>query len=280
MNIGIYNIYDDTTLVYAGDDTFALAVGDAVVFRHGDKAELFGHVRFIDRTKLDNEILLDGAIIRRATTDDEMRHGQLAMRSLDALELARAKVTELALTMSILHAATAFDESEINFFFAADERIDFRELVPRLAGALKKRVHLQQIGARDRAKVVGGYGMCGREQCCTTGIVSTFRSITMEMARLQELAMKGNDKLSGNCGKLLCCLAYEVDLYAELRKTMPAYGSEVTLKSNETAKVIGLDILNQMVKLYLTGSGVRTVPVGEITSSKRMARPAKIKTSK
>jgi len=270
MNIGIYHPFDDSTLMYGGENEWDLKMGDPIIFSHGDKKELFGRVSFFDRKKLTNETPLDGKILRKANEKDEEKLGKLENKALETLETCKSKVTELGLSMQILHATYAFDESEISFFYNSTERVDFRELVPKLAGALKTRIHLQQIGVRDRAKVAGGYGPCGREQCCTSGVLPEFKSITMEMARLQELAMKGADKLSGNCGKLLCCLSYEVDAYAKMRKSLPEYGRMVKT-SKGAGKVIGLDILNQIIKIYLDVGGVVFLPAGDVEQIKGVA---------
>jgi len=267
MNIGIYHPFDDSTLMYAGENEWELKMGDPVIFSHGDKKELFGRVSFFDRKKLNTETPLNGTILRKATTEDEDKRGKLESKALEMLGVCKEKVAELGLAMQVLHASFSFDESEISFFYNSTERVDFRELVPKLAGALKTRVHLQQIGARDRAKVAGGYGPCGLEQCCTSGVMPEFKSITMEMARLQELAMKGADKLSGNCGKLLCCLSYEVDAYAEMRKHLPEYGRFVQTPKG-AGKVIGLDILNQIIKVYLDIGGVIFLPASDVEQIK------------
>jgi len=268
MNIGIKNLYDDSILVSTEDHKLDLQLGDKIIFekkaeaRDGDDKKAknekhIGEIVFLDRQRLEaDEIVLNGKILRKVNKEDEKNIKANAEQASDALEKARAKVEELELKMQITEARLGFDNDEVNFFFTSEERIDFKDIVPKLAGMLKKRIHLTQLGMRDRAKACGGFGICGREQCCSSGVVSKFRSITMEMVKHQELAIKGSDKLSGPCGKLLCCLAYELEEYERLRKSLPAWGSIVKTEKGE-GKVIALDILNQSVKVYLEKGGAQ-----------------------
>ncbi|MCK5471658.1 stage 0 sporulation protein [Candidatus Gracilibacteria bacterium] len=264
MNIGIRNLYDDTILISAKENELELTLGDKVIFEQKDRGKEIGKVIFLNRKKLAaDEIILDGKILRKTNTEDLEKFEEGAELASDALEKARAKIMELALPMQIVEARLAFDREEISFFFTADERIDFKEVVPKLAGIMKKRIHLTQLGTRDRAKAHGGFGICGREQCCSSGVIPKFRSITMEMVKTQELAMKGAEKLSGPCGKLLCCLAYELEEYRKMRKNLPAWGSTVKTKKGG-GKVIALDILNQKVKIWLTKGGAETFSAKDV----------------
>ncbi|MCF7845992.1 MAG: hypothetical protein K9L85_02025 [Candidatus Peribacteraceae bacterium] len=268
MNLGIKNIYDDTVFVSSADSDLELAIGDKVIFEQKDRGKNLGEIVFVDRKKLAaDEILLDGKILRRANKKDlEKAEGHLAEATGD-LEKARAKVEELELPMQIVEARLDFEGAELNFFFTAAERIDFKEIVPKLAGVVQKRIHLTQLGMRDRAKACGGFGICGREQCCSSGVLPKFRSVTMEMVKSQELAMKGSDKLSGPCGKLLCCLAYELEEYERARKSLPNWGARVKTEKGE-GKVIALDILNQNVKVYLEKGGAQVFSANDVKTVK------------
>lgn len=269
MNLGLFHSYDDTVYVATGGEELGLAVGDRVVFSHGG-ATCLGRVVFLDKTQLtENEIALDGQLLRAATDADAETYAANKSEAARLLERAQARLTEIGSPLRFSAATLRFDGEEIELKFYSEERVDFREIVPKLAGALKKRIRLTQLGPRDRARDVGGYGICGRQQCCTAGVVKKFKTITLEMARKQELIMKGPDKLSGNCGKLLCCLGYEVELYAELRRGLPKYGARVSAPQGE-GKVIGLSVLDQMVKIYFDVGGVATLPAGEL----RPGRPA------
>ncbi len=268
MNLGIKNLYDDAILVSTEENKLDLQLGDRVVFEQKEKGNEIGEVVFLDRKKLSaDEIILNGKILRRINEEDTAKFEANVKKADEVLERAREKIDELGLAMQITEARFALDGEEVNFFFTANERIDFREIVPKLAGMMKKRIHLTQLGMRDRAKICGGFGICGREQCCSSGIVTKFRSITMDMVKTQELAMKGSDKLSGLCGKLLCCLSYELEEYERLRKKLPSWGSMVQTEKGE-AKVISLDILNQRVKVWLTKGGAEFFSADEVKTIK------------
>jgi cell fate regulator YaaT (PSP1 superfamily) len=267
MNIGIKNIYDDSVLVSATENNLDLDLSDEVVFEQKEKGKQIGVVVFLDRKKLTaDEIILDGKILRRLNEKDFDQVEKNTEAADKALEKAREKIQELELKMQITEARFAFDGEEVNFFFTADERIDFKDIVPRLAGVMKKRIHLTQLGMRDRAKACRGFGICGREQCCSSGVISKFKSVTMEMVKTQELAMKGAEKLSGPCGKLLCCLAYELDEYEKLRKNLPHWGSTIKTPKGD-GKVISLDILNQSVKVWLEKGGAQVFNAKDVKSA-------------
>ncbi len=264
MNLGIKNFYDDAIFVTSADNELDLKIGDKIIFEQKEHGKNFGEIVFVDRKKLAaDEILLDGKILRKASEKDFAKIAENEDEAADALEKAREKIAEIGAAMQFVEARLNFEGGEVNFFFTANERIDFKEVVPRLAGMLKKRIHLSQLGQRDRAKNCGGFGICGREFCCSSGVLPKFRSITMDMVKAQELAMKGSDKLSGPCGKLLCCLNYELAEYTKLRKNMPHWGSMVSTEKGD-GKIISLDILNQKVKVWLEKGGAHIFPVAEV----------------
>ena len=264
MNLGIKKFYDDTIYVSSADNELDLKIGDEIIFEQKEHGASFGKIVFVDRKKLNaDEILLDGKIVRKASAKDFEKLEEQKVEAEKALEKALAKVAELKLPMQITEARLDFAGGELNFFFTANERVDFKNVVPQLAGVVQKRIHLTQLGQRDRAKNCGGFGICGREFCCSGGALGKFRSITMDMVKTQELAMKGSDKLSGPCGKLLCCLNYELDEYKKMRKKMPHWGARVETEKGE-GKVISLDILNQKLKVYLDKGGAQVFPVAEV----------------
>jgi len=268
MNVGIQNIYDDAILVDSSENDLKLQMGDKIIFEKKDEGKQVGEIVFLDRKKLEaNEIFLDGKILRRVNKADSEKMKTNAETAETALEKVQEKILELDLKMKILEARLSFEGGELNFFFTAEERIDFKEVVPKLAGLVQKRIHLTQLGMRDRAKACGGFGVCGREFCCKSGVVPKFRSITMEMVKTQELAMKGSDKLSGPCGKLFCCLAFEREEYEKLRKNLPAWGSMVQTEKGE-GKVISLDILNQTVKVWLEKGGAQVFEAKDVKAVK------------
>ncbi len=268
MNVGIKNFYDDAIFVSSKENELDLQLGDEVVFEQKETGKQVGKIVFVDRKKLAaDEILLDGKILRKINKADLEKFAENATFAEEALEKARAKIEELGLSMQIVEARVDFGGEEINFFFTADERVDFKEVVPKLAGVMQKRIHLTQLGMRDRGQACGGFGICGRKFCCASGVLPKFQSITMDMVKTQELAMKGSEKLSGPCGKLLCCLAYELDEYTKMRKNLPAWGTIIETPKGE-GKVISLDILNQSVKVWLTKGGAEIFSADDLKNVK------------
>jgi len=165
-----------------------------------------------------------------------------AQREAEALKFCRQRIAERKMEMKLVRAEYLFDGSKIVFYFTADGRIDFRELVRDLAQHFRTRIEMRQIGVRDEAKLVGGIGVCGRELCCCT-YLRNFAPVSVKMAKTQGLALNPT-KISGQCGRLLCCLAYEYETYNELRKNLPKCGKKIPLESG-VAEVIAVDVLAQ-----------------------------------
>lgn len=267
MNIAIKHIYNDSILTYPKTEELDIENGEILVFSHGELKESVGKVISLDYKNGGGE-KIDGEILRVATTEDLEKIEKQKQDSKECLKKIIQKVEELGVSMQIIETRISFDESEVNLLFMAEERIDFKEVVPKLAGFLRKRVYLNQIGMRDRAKETDGYGICGRRQCCSAGVFSKFKSVTMDTVKVQELAMKGAEKLSGPCSKLLCCLNYEAEEYERLRKKMPNWGSRVKTEKGE-GKVIALDILNQRVKVYLEKGGAQMFEAKDVKAIKK-----------
>ena len=160
---------------------------------------------------------------------------------------AKRKITRLKLNMRVLKSEILYGGNRVTIYFSSPSRVDFRELVKDLAGGLKARVELKQVGARDETKLLGGVGICGREYCCSS-FLREFVPVSIKMAKNQNLALNPT-KVSGGCGRLLCCLTYENEAYGELRKTLPPYGSKVELVADPSVSgtVQRSDLLNQKV---------------------------------
>ena len=206
--------------------------GDRVIFKDEEGKEELGVVRYLDREVSDPErVLKSSKILRKLTPHDEQKTENHAVHSKEALADCLKLVSKYELNMQTFRASYSFDGSKVHFMFVSDDRVDFRELVKELAKVLKKQIYLRQVGPRDKAKFVGGYGKCGRQLCCNL-FLTKLESINMEMVRDQALEGKGSPKLSGACGKLLCCLKYELQTYRELKKTLPQTGSIVRLKKS------------------------------------------------
>jgi cell fate regulator YaaT (PSP1 superfamily) len=189
-------------------------------------------------------------IQRLATSDDLKMATDNAQREQEAVKYCQQRVQQRNMEMKLVRAEYLYDGSKIIFYFTADGRIDFRELVRDLAQHFRTRIEMRQIGVRDEAKMVGGLGICGRELCCSSHL-RDFAPVSVKMAKAQGLALNPN-KISGQCGRLLCCLAYEYETYHDLQKNLPKCGKKLQLKSGP-AEVIAQDILSQKVTLACTG---------------------------
>ncbi|MEG2254400.1 MAG: stage 0 sporulation family protein, partial [Vagococcus sp.] len=166
----------------------------------------------------------------------------------NAYTIAKEKISQHNLEMKLVDAEYTFDRSKIIFSFTADGRIDFRELVKDLASIFKTRIELRQIGVRDEAKLLGGIGPCGRPLCCST-FLGDFAAVSIKMAKEQGLSLNPT-KISGVCGRLMCCLNYENEEYERIRKTMPDFGKTVPTPDGP-GRVIGINVLSEVVKIKL-----------------------------
>ena len=193
-------------------------------------------------------------VLRRATPIDLMTMNEYEQKRQVALEKCKAKVEELNLPMKVVEAEYSYDGSRVLFSFSAEQRVDFRDLVRALVRSLRARVEMRQIGARDEAKIIDGYGRCGRRLCCSSWLTE-FHPVSIRMAKNQQLPLAPTE-ISGVCGRLLCCLAYEDNLYTELRKTMPKIGSKIKLPDGP-GKIRGLNILKQTIIVQLEETGTR-----------------------
>lgn len=201
--------------------------------------------------KIDSSDLKE--IIRLATDEDYEHYLSNLKDATSALTNAKKLVEELNLDMLILNASFTFDKKQLLFNFTADERIDFRELAKRLAGIYRTRIELRQIGARDKAKEIGGIGQCGRCLCCNS-FLGRIDSISMNMAKNQNIALNPN-KINGQCGRLLCCLTYENDEYTICGEGMPYVGQSIKTPSG-MGKVMNVDILNRKYTADVDGNKV------------------------
>lgn len=170
-----------------------------------------------------------------------------------AFGIAKDKIHAHALEMKLTHVEYTFDRSKLVFYFTADGRIDFRELVKDLAAVFRTRIELRQIGVRDEAKLLGGIGPCGRQLCCTT-FLGDFMPVSIKMAKDQNLSLNPI-KISGLCSRLMCCLKYENDEYEAAKKELPDFGKEVMTPDGK-GRVVGLNMLSRIVKVKLIGREV------------------------
>ena len=187
-------------------------------------------------------------VVRLATEEDEKTAEKNKQTEKRAFALCEEKIRELALDMQLVSAECAFDGSKILFFFTAEDRVDFRELVKTLASALHTRIELRQIGVRDEAKMVGGLGICGRPFCCSS-FLEEFLPMSIKMAKTQNLSLNPT-KISGTCGRLMCCLRYEQEAYEDLLRTSPKAESFVDTPDGR-GTVVEIDLLRQRVKVKM-----------------------------
>ena len=187
-------------------------------------------------------------VLRLATAQDEKTVSENRQKEKKAFEACLKKIEDLELDMQLVSAEYAFDGSKILFFFTADERVDFRELVKNLASMFHTRIELRQIGVRDKAKMVGGLGICGRPFCCAS-FLEDFQPVSIKMAKTQNLSLNPT-KISGTCGRLMCCLKYEQEAYEDLIRTSPKLESFVDTPEGR-GTVVELDLMRQRVKVRM-----------------------------
>ena len=188
------------------------------------------------------------SVLRIATAQDEKTAAENHAKEKRAYEICLQKIAEHNLDMQLVSAECAFDGSKLLFFFTADERVDFRELVKNLASVFHTRIELRQIGVRDKAKMVGGLGICGRPFCCAS-FLDDFQPVSIKMAKTQNLSLNPT-KISGTCGRLMCCLKYEQDAYEDLLRTSPKAESFVDTPEGR-GTVTEVDLLRQRVKVRM-----------------------------
>ena len=233
---------------YFDPDELDVKTGDSVIVETARGME-FGTVTMDVCDVDESEIVAPlKKIIRIANEKDHKQHIENVKKKERAMALCQEKIDKHGLVMKLIDVEYTFDNSKVVFYFTADGRVDFRELVKDLAGVFKMRIELRQIGVRDEAKMLGGIGSCGRALCCHSWL-SDFEPVSIKMAKVQNLSLNPA-KISGICGRLMCCLKYENDIYMEFRKGMPDVGERVKTPDG-TAKVVDTNILERTVKVRL-----------------------------
>ncbi|MBN2564445.1 MAG: stage 0 sporulation protein [Candidatus Eisenbacteria bacterium] len=189
-----------------------------------------------------------GVILRRATENDVTTMLSLREKEAEAHRTCQQCIAKQGLPMKLVDVEWQFDGNKIRFYFTSDRRVDFRKLVRDLASIFKSRIEMRQIGVRDEARRLGGYGRCGRYYCCR-GVISDFDPVTLKMVKEQHLA-PGSPKISGGCGRLMCCLRYERSFYQEAGKEFPKLGTKIDLGEDKgKGKVVAVDIFHRRVTL-------------------------------
>ncbi len=239
----------------AGD--FRLSIGDRVVVET-ERGPSLAEVKRV--TYIDEEDPSLKPIVRIANRKDQEASGRLSPDHAE--RFTKDKIKSLDLDMRVINVEIQFGGNKAIVYFSAPGRVDFRELVKELAGGLKTRVELKQVGSRDEAKLSGGLGICGREFCCSS-FLREFVPVSIKMAKNQNLALNPS-KVSGGCGRLLCCLTYEDETYSALRQTLLPKGARVRLAEGIIGDVIRGDILNQTMLIELDTGEQRSVPLAEL----------------
>lgn len=244
-------------IYYFDASDMELKRGDYVVVESQQGLEL-AKVVYEKMEIKENEIGEDELLMvkRMATSEDKKKVISFHEEKQQYLDEAKRISLELNLQVRFLDVSKSLDETNrLLFLFAAEGRIDFRELILRLSKKFKSPIRLYQVGPRDAARIVGGVGICGQELCCAR-FLNKFESITMDIARDQDMINMGSGKISGVCGKLLCCLDYEVDVYREMMKKMPKVGSKVEVEKS-IGEIIDRNILMQTVTVLFVENKVR-----------------------
>jgi len=235
--------------VYHFDDQgIKVSVGSWVLVKTDTGLEIGKVVGFTEIEENSLDVPLKG-IIRRANKDDLKKIKALEEKHDEILSIARELVTKHQLEMKMVDCYFSFDGGKITLIFTAEGRVDFRELVKNLARKFQKSIRLQQIGIRDEAKRLGGFGPCGRELCCRK-FLHNLSSVTTDYARIQQVHSRGSDRISGACGRLMCCLAYELDFYKEKMKKFPNLNSIVKTRQGQ-GRVVSCNVLNETVNIEI-----------------------------
>ena len=231
-----------------------LRVGDNVIVETARGLEygtVASKVRSVPEDSLKHAVK---PVLRKGTPEDAVTNDNNLRKAIDAMRICQQQIEKDGLAMKLIRAEYTFDSSKVIFYFTADGRIDFRELVKELAGIFRIRIELRQIGVRDEAKLLGGIGCCGRELCCNKWL-GDFEPVSIKMAKEQGLSLNPG-KISGICGRLLCCLQYEHENYECVLKQMPSVGDKVrTPDGNGT--VTKLNVLAEKVTVDFGEDGVR-----------------------
>ena len=217
------------------------------------------------------------ALVRIATENDRRTMEYNRQREKDAFGICQRKIAERGLDMKLVRVECSFDGSKIVFFFTSEGRVDFRELVRDLAGVCRARIELRQIGVRDEAKMLGGLGSCGRPFCCAQ-FLDDFVPVSIKMAKTQNLSLNPT-KISGACGRLMCCLKNEQETYEELNKKLPGLGDTVTTPDGLTGTVHSVNVLRQRVKVIVEINDEKEIQEFPVDDLKFRPRKKKVKVS-
>jgi cell fate regulator YaaT (PSP1 superfamily) len=257
-------------IYYFSPGNLKLALGDTVIVETARGVEL-GTVKIANKEVPESEIISPlKTVTRKTTADDLVKHEKNKAAEMDAALICKKKIAAHGLGMDLVGVEYTFDNSKLIFYFTCESRVDFRELVKDLASTFKTRIELRQIGIRDEAKMMGGLGVCGRKYCCS-GFLSDFVQVSIKMAKEQNFSLN-SAKVSGACGRLMCCLRYEHETYEEAIKETPPVGSTVETKDG-VGHVIETKPLAKEIRVRLSDKEKETTKLYAIADVKVLARP-------
>ena len=266
---------DNGKIYYFASEQFEVEVGQNVIVETARGVE-YGRVVLGNREIHDEKIIATlKPVIRIATPEDDKIQENNKEKSKEAYKICIEKIKKHKLAMKLIDCEYTFDNNKVLFYFTADGRIDFRELVKDLASVFKTRIELRQIGVRDETKIKGGIGICGRSLCCNT-FLSEFVPVSIKMAKEQNLSLN-QTKISGVCGRLMCCLKNEQETYEELNKNLPGTGDTVTLPDGLQGTVHSVNVLRQRVKVIVEVNDEKEIQEFSVNELKFRPRKKKAK---
>lgn len=264
-NVGKFYYFSTTLDLHKGDKVVVETI------RGLELGEMISELKDISEFKLNAELK---PIKRKANRADVEVYSINKIKAEKSFEICKDIIEKSGLDMRLINCEYTLDASKVIFMYTADERVDFRELLKKLASVFKCRIELRQVGPRDKAKIVGGLGTCGMPLCCNS-FLGEFDGVSINMAKNQLLAIN-IDKISGACGRLLCCLKYEDEAYTDLKKKFPRIGTRTTFEGHQV-KVTGLNVISGLVKFIDEDNSVRFVSLEEFNKNqgkeKREHRP-------
>lgn len=264
-------------IYYFNPKSFQMKPGDHVIVETARGVE-YGTVVLGPKEVDDRQVVQPlKDVIRMATQKDDAKEESNRKKEKEAYQVCVKKIRAHQLEMKLIDVEYTFDNNKILFYFTADGRIDFRELVKDLAAIFKTRIELRQIGVRDETKILGGIGICGRPLCCHT-YLSEFAPVSIKMAKEQNLSLN-QTKISGVCGRLMCCLKNEQETYEELNKNLPGTGDTVTLPDGLQGTVHSINVLRQRVKVIVEVNDEKEIQEFSVNELKFRPRKKKAKAS-
>ena len=264
-------------IYYFDPKDYPICEGDHVIVETARGVE-YGFVVLGPREVSEEKVIQPlKSVIHVATPKDDAREENNRKKEKEAFQICLKKIREHNLDMKLIEAEYTFDNNKVLFYFTADGRIDFRELVKDLAAVFKTRIELRQIGVRDETKILGGIGICGRPLCCHT-FLSEFAPVSIKMAKEQNLSLNPT-KISGVCGRLMCCLKNEQETYEYLNKKLPAVGDYVTTPDGLKGEVSSVNVLRQLVKVLVDVNDEKEIQEYKVEELKFKPRHKKVKLS-